>query len=182
MYHILKYSKTWWENDDISIYRYRNVTGNKFNLIIRMTVWQCSIGKLWQFLCQGLCEKIYQRIYYSLHISKNSLHYISGKRIYLFGGKNCQRDREVTEVDYFRPKDRKWGTAFHLPREYSYGNVDCVRLTVPTHNTDFSFNDMQLYDSWIMWWYTTTRIWALTTCSFTLAWSWGDIPQHGLQF
>ena len=38
MYNVLKYSKTWCENDDISIYRYRTGTGNKFNLIMRMTV------------------------------------------------------------------------------------------------------------------------------------------------
>ena len=38
MYNVLKYSKTWWINDDISIYRYRTGTGNKFNLIMRMTV------------------------------------------------------------------------------------------------------------------------------------------------
>ena len=38
MYNVLKYSKTWWENDDISIYRYRTGTGNKFNLIMRMIV------------------------------------------------------------------------------------------------------------------------------------------------
>ena len=38
MYNVLKYSKTWWESDDISIYRYRTGTGNKFNLIMRMTV------------------------------------------------------------------------------------------------------------------------------------------------
>ena len=37
MYNVLKYSKTWWENDDISIYRYRTGTGNKFNLIMRVT-------------------------------------------------------------------------------------------------------------------------------------------------
>ena len=38
MYNVLKYSKTLWENGDISIYRYRTGTGNKFNLIMRMTV------------------------------------------------------------------------------------------------------------------------------------------------
>ena len=38
MYNVLKYSKTWWENDDISSYRYRTGTGNKLNLIMRMTV------------------------------------------------------------------------------------------------------------------------------------------------
>ena len=38
MYNVNKYSKTWWENDDISIYRYRTGTGNKLNLIMRMTV------------------------------------------------------------------------------------------------------------------------------------------------
>ena len=38
MYNVLKCSKTWWENDDISIYRYRTGTGNKLNLIMRMTV------------------------------------------------------------------------------------------------------------------------------------------------
>ena len=37
MYNVIKYNKTWWENDDISIYRYRIATGNKFNLIMRMT-------------------------------------------------------------------------------------------------------------------------------------------------
>ena len=38
MYNVFKYSKTWWENDDISIYRYRTGIGIKFNLIMRMTV------------------------------------------------------------------------------------------------------------------------------------------------
>ena len=32
MYNFFQYSKTLWENDDISIYRYRTGTGNKFNL------------------------------------------------------------------------------------------------------------------------------------------------------
>ena len=40
MYNVLKYSKTWWENNDISIYRYRTGTGNKFNLIMRMSVFE----------------------------------------------------------------------------------------------------------------------------------------------
>ena len=38
MYNVLKYSKTKWENDDISIYQSRTGTGNKFNWIMRMTV------------------------------------------------------------------------------------------------------------------------------------------------
>ena len=38
MYNVLKYRKTWEENDDISIYRYCTGTGNKFNVIICMTV------------------------------------------------------------------------------------------------------------------------------------------------
>ena len=38
MHNVLKYSKTLWENDDISIYRYRTGIGNKLNLIMRMTV------------------------------------------------------------------------------------------------------------------------------------------------
>ena len=38
IYNVLKYRKTWWENDDISIYRYRTGTGNKLNLIMHMTV------------------------------------------------------------------------------------------------------------------------------------------------
>ena len=42
MYNVYKYSKTWRENDDISIYRYRTGTGNKFNLIIRMAVYKLS--------------------------------------------------------------------------------------------------------------------------------------------
>ena len=37
-----RYTRTWWEKDDISIYRYRTGTGNKFNLIMRMTV-SCSL-------------------------------------------------------------------------------------------------------------------------------------------
>ena len=36
--NVLKYSKTWTENDYISIHRYRTGTGNKLNLIMRMTV------------------------------------------------------------------------------------------------------------------------------------------------
>ncbi|XP_045170233.2 beta-scruin-like [Mercenaria mercenaria] len=74
-----------------------------------------------------------------------------GKNIYLFGGKSFQKDREVTEVDYYSTKTRKWKTVFSLPGRYSYANIDCVKLTVPIHNRDFNFNAVQLYENWVMW-------------------------------
>ena len=44
MFNVLKYSKSWLENDDILIYRYHTGTGNKFNLIMRMTVHGQHVG------------------------------------------------------------------------------------------------------------------------------------------
>ncbi|XP_052768087.1 kelch-like protein 26 [Mya arenaria] len=77
--------------------------------------------------------------------------YLSGKRIYFFGGKSYQKDQECRDVDFYTPKTRKWRTVFSLPPRYSYANAECVRLTVPIHNRDFNFNDILLYDHWIMW-------------------------------
>jgi len=63
MYKVLKYSKTWWENDDISIYRYRTGPGNKFNLIMRMTVYTCVKFSFWLDLHGLLILKFQQNIY-----------------------------------------------------------------------------------------------------------------------
>ena len=76
---------------------------------------------------------------------------IAGKRVYFFGGKNYQKDSEVREVDCYSVKTRRWRNVFQLPERYSYTNMECVRLRVPTHNADFSFSDVLLYDKWIMW-------------------------------
>lgn len=89
-------------------------------------------------------------IYFSLVFSQY-VSFFLGKRIYLLGGRSYQKDREVTEVDYYSPKKRKWKTVFSLPSRYSYANIDCVKLTVPIHNMDFNFNDVQLYDKWVLW-------------------------------
>ncbi|KAL4237318.1 Kelch-like 26 [Mactra antiquata] len=74
-----------------------------------------------------------------------------GRNIFIFGGKSFQKDREVTEVDFYHTKKRKWRTVFNLPDRYSYANLDCVKLTVPVHNKEFNFSDIRLYDKWIMW-------------------------------
>lgn len=78
--------------------------------------------------------------------------FIEGRNIYIFGGKSYQRDKEITEVDYYSIQRRKWHTVFQLPSKYSYANVDCVKLNISAQNRDFSFADVQLYDKWILWW------------------------------
>ena len=76
---------------------------------------------------------------------------LAGRYIYLFGGKSYQKDKEIPEVDYYDVKKRKWHTVFNLPSKYSYANVDCVKLCISVQNREFSFNDVQLYDNWILW-------------------------------
>lgn len=89
---------------------------------------------------------------------------IPGRRIYLFGGKSFQKDREVVEVDFYNTKNRKWRTVFNLPGRYSYANIDCVKITIPVHNREFNFNAIQLYNNWIMWWYVV--VWT-SNCLFS---------------
>ena len=76
---------------------------------------------------------------------------LTGRHIYLFGGKSYQKDKEITEVDYYDVKKRKWHRVFQLPDKYSYANVDCVKLNISVQNREFSFSDVQLYDKWILW-------------------------------
>jgi len=48
LYNVLKYSKTWWEYDNISIYRYRTETENKFQFNnahdCRERIWENHLG------------------------------------------------------------------------------------------------------------------------------------------
>ncbi|XP_060067101.1 kelch-like protein 13 [Ylistrum balloti] len=74
-----------------------------------------------------------------------------GQQLYFIGGKSFQKDCDVRTVECYNVKRRKLREAFTLPEGYSYVNVDCVKLSVPVSNTDITFNDLLLYDKWIMW-------------------------------
>jgi hypothetical protein len=54
-------------------------------------------------------------------------------------------------VECYNTKRRKIREAFPLPDNMSYVNLDCVVLKVPITNTDINFDDILLYDKWIMW-------------------------------
>ena len=70
--------------------------------------------------------------YFNVLSSLGELYFFSlaGRHIYVFGGKSYQKDKEITEVDYYHAKKRKWHTVFHLPTKYSYANLDCVKLSI----------------------------------------------------
>ena len=99
-----------------------------------------NVCHLWmasnKYACMYLCNKKF---------------ILTGRHIYIFGGKSYQKDKEILEVDYYDVKKRKWHTVFNLPSKYSYANVDCVKLKINVQNREFSFIDVQLYDNWILW-------------------------------
>ena len=69
----------------------------------------------------------------------------------MIGGKSYQKDCDVRMVECYNTKRRKIREAFPLPDNMSYVNLDCVVLKVPITNTDINFDDILLYDKWIMW-------------------------------
>ncbi|XP_063425679.1 kelch-like protein 13 [Mytilus trossulus] len=74
-----------------------------------------------------------------------------GRNLYLMGGKSYQKDCDVRMVECYNTKRRKIRESFQLPDSFSYVNVDCVVLKVPITNTDINFDDILLYDKYIMW-------------------------------
>lgn len=74
-----------------------------------------------------------------------------GHNIYMIGGKSFQRDCDVLSVECYNTKKRKSREMFTLPSCDNYVNCDCVTLKVPITNKDINFNDVLLFDKWIMW-------------------------------
>lgn len=71
----------------------------------------------------------------------------------MIGGKSFQRDCDVLSVECYNTKKRKSREMFTLPSCDNYVNCDCVTLKVPITNKDINFNDVLLFDKWIMWWF-----------------------------
>jgi hypothetical protein len=69
----------------------------------------------------------------------------------MIGGKSFQRDCDVLSVECYNIKRRKSREMFTLPPSDNYVNCDCVILKVPITNKDINFNDVLLFDKWIMW-------------------------------
>lgn len=72
----------------------------------------------------------------------------------MIGGKSFQRDCDVLSVECYNTKKRKSREMFTLPSCDNYVNCDCVTLKVPITNKDINFNDVLLFDKWIMWWFS----------------------------
>lgn len=76
----------------------------------------------------------------------------------MIGGKSFQRDCDVLSVECYNTKKRKSREMFTLPSCDNYVNCDCVtpfikqqHVVVPITNKDINFNDVLLFDKWIMW-------------------------------
>ncbi|XP_013407672.1 kelch-like protein 9 [Lingula anatina] len=73
-----------------------------------------------------------------------------GHRLYVIGGHTFEDDRNVTMIEYYNMKKRKWYECFPLDAEGLY-DVDVCVLRVPFENKEFSSLGICMYDRWILW-------------------------------
>lgn len=69
----------------------------------------------------------------------------------MIGGKSFYCDCDVLLVECYNIKKRKFCEMFIFLLCDNYVNCDCVIFKVLIINKDINFNDVLLFDKWIMW-------------------------------
>ncbi|XP_067680288.1 kelch-like protein 14 isoform X2 [Haliotis asinina] len=73
-----------------------------------------------------------------------------GKNIWVFGGFSHSAASQVSRVAVYDTLSRRWHETFSLPPG-NFTNVELCRLSIPVHNTSFTFLDKYICNKWVLW-------------------------------